>query len=97
MITSSQDLLLVVLAFCILWLTCFISWALYYVIMILRTMAGFVEDMKRRIEMIDHFIKLVTEKLEHTSSALQLLVSGFDPIPQFVQEKTAVKRKKKSE
>lgn len=94
MINSSKDLLLVVLAFCVLWLTCFVSWALYYVIVILRAAAGFVEDMKRRIEMIDRFIALATEKLEHTSSMLHLLVTGFERITDYVQAKKATRKKK---
>ncbi len=96
MINNSTDLLLIVIAFCVLWLTFFISWALYYFIMILRTAAGFVEDMKRRIDTIDRFIKMATEKLEHTSTALQLLVTGFDRVSDYLQEKKS-KRKAKSE
>lgn len=95
MINTSKDLLFVVIAFSILWLTCFISWALYYVIMILRVMAGFVEDMKRRVEAIDRFIALVTEKLDHTSNALQLLVTGFERFTTYVQDRKETKRKKK--
>ncbi len=96
MLNTSKDLLLIVLAFCILWLTCFISWALYYMIVILRTAAGFVEDMKRRIDSVDRFIKLATEKLEHTSTALQLLVTGFERVSDYIAEKKT-KRKPKSE
>jgi len=36
LIESSKDLLYIVLAFCLLWLTVFLSWLLYYLIAIVR-------------------------------------------------------------
>ena len=90
---TSKDLLLVVIAFCILWLTCFTSWALYYVIMILRSVYEIFGDMKRRIEAIDHFVRTVTEKLDHSSAALHLLVEGFNRVTTYIENKKEKRRK----
>ncbi|KKU48419.1 hypothetical protein A3H10_03295 [Candidatus Uhrbacteria bacterium RIFCSPLOWO2_12_FULL_46_10] len=93
MLYTSKDLLYIVLAFCILWLTIFFSWILYYIAMILRDTYRIFGDMKQRIEAVDKFIHVLTEKLEHTSSYLALLVDGFGRLVTFLQEKKGKKKR----
>lgn len=93
MLYTSQDLLYIVLAFCILWLTIFFSWVLYYIAMILRDAYRMFGEMKQRLESIDKFISVFTEKLEHTSSYLALLVDGFGKLVTYLQDKKGKKKR----
>lgn len=95
MLYSSKDLLYIVLAFCILWLTIFFSWALYYIALILRDAYRMFNDMRQRLDAVDQFIKVVTEKLEHTTSYLGLLVEAFGRLIAFLQERKTNSAKRK--
>ena len=95
MLYTSKDLLYIVLAFCILWLTIFFSWALYYVALILRDAYRMFSDMRQRLDAVDQFIKVVTEKLEHTTSYLGLLVEGFGRLVTFLQERKETRTAKR--
>lgn len=94
MLYSSGDLLNIVLAFCILWLTILFSWALYYVALMLRDAYRMVEGMRERLNAVDQFIKLLSEKLEHTTSYLGLMVESMGRLLTFVQDRKATKKKK---
>lgn len=96
MLYTSKDLLYIVLAFFVLWLTVaviFLSWALYYFAKIVRDAYRIFGDMRQRLEAVDKFIHVLTEKLEHTSSYLALLVDGFGRLVTFLQEKKGKKKR----
>lgn len=60
MLDNSKDLLFIVFAFCALWLSAFISWAIYYVVKILKKTA---ESMNK--------IDVIVNKLESAFVALE--------------------------
>ncbi|OGL87316.1 hypothetical protein A3I40_01700 [Candidatus Uhrbacteria bacterium RIFCSPLOWO2_02_FULL_48_12] len=95
MLYTSKDLLYIVLAFCILWLTIFFSWALYYIALILRDAYRMFSDMRQRLDAVDQFIKVVTEKLEHTTSYLGLLVESFGRLIAFLQDRRETRSSKR--
>ena len=66
MLETSQDLFYVVLAFCILWFTVFMCWALYYFIKMLKQTNELLEDIKHRITQASNvftFLKSIRETL----------------------------------
>lgn len=67
MIDTSKDLLYVVLAFSILWLTVFISWMLYYVIMTLRQINQLVTSFKEKVDKVSRVMEKIKEKFEGSS------------------------------
>lgn len=95
MLYSSRDLLFTVLAFCVLWLTILVSWALYYVALMLRDAYRTFGEMRERLSTLDLFVRKVTEKLEHTTSYLGLLVEGFGKLLSFLQERKETKSGKR--
>ena len=95
MLYTSKDLLYIVLAFCILWLTIFFSWALYYIALILRDAYRMFSDMRQRLDAVDQFIKVVTEKLEHATSYLGLLVESFGRLIAFLQDRRETRSSKR--
>lgn len=98
MLYTSQDLLYIVLAFCVLWLTVLISWALYYVIMVLRMGYRIAGDMKRRVEVMDQFARRVADRFDRTANSVQIVVDTLTRVGAFLQErKTRTKRTKTAE
>lgn len=93
MFQSSQDILWIVIAFCLLWLTIFMSWAIYYVAMILREFKKIIGDVRKKIELVESLILALKEKLEHTSSHMKLLVETVANLADYFKER---KQEKKS-
>lgn len=55
MFETSKDLFYIILSFCILWLTVFLCWFLFYLIRILKQTNDLMEDIKQKIEYaLDH-------------------------------------------
>lgn len=87
MLETSTDLLLIVLAFCALWLTVFISWVIYYFAQILRQANQLITDFRERLSLIDTVLKTIKEKLESSSSHLAFLVEGVRELLKYLQER----------
>lgn len=77
LIQDSKDLLYVVIAFCVLWLTIFLAWFIYYLAMLMRQVFLATHDMRERIKKVDEVIKVLKEKIEHSVSYLLLIGEGM--------------------
>lgn len=64
MLETSKDLLYVVLAFCFLWLTIFLSWLLCYFIAIVRDVSRLTGQVRSIIERVDSLTRAVHERFE---------------------------------
>jgi len=95
MLNTSKDILYIVISFCVLWLTIFICWGIYYVVMILREFKKVAFDVRRKIELVETVLLAFKEKLEHTSSYVKLLVESVSSLVEFVKERKEEKGKKK--
>lgn len=73
LITTSKDLLFVVLAFCALWLTVFLSWLLYYVIAILRDTESLIRTAKHVVDKVDDLAHKVQDKFDRSATSLALV------------------------
>lgn len=98
MIESSKDLLFVVLAFCILWLTIFLSWLLYYCIAIMRDAERLTRQIRGAVEKVDALAHTVKEKFEHSAASFTLIAQAAKELVVWVIEernkKKAAGRKK---
>lgn len=74
---SSKDILYLVLAFCVLWFTAFVCWALYYVITILRDASNAVAEIRDRINAIDEAIHSVRRKVEDSFGSFGVAAAGM--------------------
>lgn len=75
-IETSKDLLFVVLAFCVLWITVFLLWLMYYVIAILRDAESLVRQIKGAVSKIDSLTHVVHEKMERSAASLSLVAQA---------------------
>lgn len=87
MFETSKDLLYIVIAFCILWITVFICWLLYYFISIIGNVRSVIKSVKEKLEKVDELINLVKEKVEHSATYLGVIVEGVGKIIDYVKEK----------
>jgi hypothetical protein len=97
---SSKDILFLVLAFCALWFTAFVCWALYYVITILRDASNAVSEIRDRIAAIDEAVRLVREKFESSFGAFGIAASGMKMLGSYLakrKDKVAAKAAKVAE
>ena len=96
MFESSKDILYIVLAFCILWLTIFLSWLLFYVISIVKNMRWFVKGAKDNVANVVKGIDSMREKIEHSFSHLGFIADAIKSLlAYFVEGNLPGKKKRK--
>ncbi|MBI4812472.1 hypothetical protein HY798_03480 [Candidatus Falkowbacteria bacterium] len=95
LIQSSKDLLYIVLAFCILWLTIFTAWLIYYLAMLIRQVFLATKEMRERIKKVDEIMKALKEKIEHSASYLLLIGEGVKKLVEIAKNYSNKGRKEK--
>ena len=73
--SSTLDILWIVLAFSVLWIAAFLCWPLYHIAMIARKVHFVVDEVKTTLQQIEGAIHGVKEKLEHHANILDPLVA----------------------
>ncbi len=73
--SSTLEILWIVIAFCALWVTAFFCWALYHIAMIARRVHIVMDDAKRALDQIEGAIHGVREKLDEHAGIIGSLVS----------------------
>lgn len=99
-IESSKDILYVVLAFCVLWFTIFVCWALYYVIGMLKDASYVMREIHEKIAAIDKAIHAVREKVETSLGSFGVAAAGMKMLGSYLEKrkaKAAVKVQKVAE
>jgi hypothetical protein len=98
-IETSKDLLFVVLAFSVLWVTIFLSWLLYYLIAIVRDAELLIRQVKNAVMKIDELAHAAHEKMERSAASFTLIAQAVKElvvwgIKEKAGKKTASKRSK---
>jgi len=87
MLNTSKDILYLVLSFCILWITVFICWLLYYFISTVGGVRKIVKGVEDKVAKVDALLNLVKEKVEHSATYLGLLVEGIAKVVGYLKDK----------
>lgn len=96
MLESSKDLLIVVSAFCLLWFTIFVCWAMYYMVVVLRNVSRMTTSVREKLELVDSILKLVKDKLEKGSNYMGVIAdSAIKLVGLFMEKQRSAKSKKK--
>lgn len=80
MLKNSLDLLYIIIAFCVLWLTIFTSWWLFYIIMIMRRAYQITNSIKKKLKILDDLTKSAKDRLENTALYINLAAEGISKI-----------------
>jgi len=95
LIQNSHDLLYVVISFCVLWLTIFLAWMIYYMAMITRQAYRAIKETRERINKVDEILKTLKEKIEHSASYLVLISEGVKKLVEVIKDRNEGKKKVK--
>jgi hypothetical protein len=95
LISDSQDILFLVLAFCALWLTAFLVWFLYYAVMTFKQTYQSVKQIKEKIQALDEIIKIVKGRLTSTFSYLNLIAISIKKMIELFGSSEEKKNRKK--
>ena len=77
MIETSKDILYLVIAFCVLWVTVFLCWMFYYVTRILKNANEITEEFRSRLQILTEAINYVRGKVENIHSLLGMAGGGM--------------------
>ncbi len=86
-IETSKDILFVVLAFCILWVTIFICWILYYFLMTAKRVNDTAKSAKEKLDKIGEIIDLAKTKINEGASYVGAVVEGVVRLSEHFREK----------
>lgn len=103
MFETSRDVLNWVLATSIALVTVFLVWGLFYVVMLLkrgyamvREISDIIISVKEKLDRIEQLFNLIEEKLKNSASYLPLVFKGISEILEFVKNKRASRKAKKT-
>ncbi|QQS60556.1 hypothetical protein IPN41_01070 [Candidatus Falkowbacteria bacterium] len=94
-ISTSQDIFFLVLAFCILWLTIFFAWMMYYAIAASKQIYEMINQFKKKLNAIDDLITMIKEKFNSSASYLSFIVSGVGKLVTLLSKKETPNKKSK--
>jgi uncharacterized membrane protein len=77
MLNTSLDLLYVVLAFCALWFTLFLSWWLFYLAQLTKNVNNLVEETHEKVRMLFEAVDFIKDKLGMVTTAIGFLTEHF--------------------
>ncbi len=95
MIQTSKDLLFIVIAIAITWLTIFLSIILYYFFTIVRQGSKIAKGWQERFAKIDDLINLAKEKIVSSAFSFVALVEAIKQIKNFIKSKKEARNKTK--
>ncbi len=80
LLETSQDLLFIVLAICVLWFTVFLCWLIYQMARVLKNANDIIESVQEKLEIIVDAVMFIKEKVEKMTSGMGVvstIVSKF--------------------
>jgi hypothetical protein len=91
-LSTSKDILFIVLAFSVLWLAIFLSWTLYYLICILKDARDTVHGIKKAADAIESAADRVKDKM---GAFMNLASIGAEGVKIIMDKISSAKGKKK--
>jgi len=91
MIQSSQDFFWVIFGLSIALFTVVLTFAVFYVVLILRNANKVFTSVREKMELVDKILKLVKDKLEKGSSHMAMLADTAIKLSGYVMDKRSSK------
>lgn len=92
MFSTSIDILNLVLAICIVFLTFFLCWAIYYFVVSAQMIHRLVKRVELGVTKVEGVIETAQDKLKNSSAYFMILAEVAKKALEFVQEKRAEKK-----
>lgn len=94
LINYSQDILYISLAFAVLWVTAFLTWFLYYLIMAAKDFRQAVKSIKARVDDFESAVLNLKRRLSGIGSAAAVLGPVFKKLNDWLKSQEAKKGKR---
>ncbi|MFA7088180.1 MAG: hypothetical protein WC146_02460 [Patescibacteria group bacterium] len=95
MFSTSADVLNLVLSVCVVALTFFLCWSLFYFIASIRKIYKIVHRVEAGVDKAEEIIELLKRKINNSSTYFMILGEMAKKVIEFVQEKRDKKTEKK--
>lgn len=92
MLETSKDLLNIVIALAVLWLTVFLCWMIYYMAMILKRVNEVMEKVTGTLDAITGFFTKAKDKISSIGTTLATAMELGKKVVEIVKEKQEKKR-----
>ena len=73
MVDTSKDILYIVLAFCSVWLTVFLCWALYYFAMTMKHANEIITEIRDKVHAIVEAMEYIRERMDFVSAGMHFM------------------------
>ena len=90
---DSKDILYIVLAFAVLWLTAFFCWLLYQMAVILRNVNETLAEARDKISKIEQALDHIRDEFGGVASSIGLLAEGGKKVFDYYMEKRSKKKR----
>lgn len=87
MLETSKDVLYIVLSFCLLWLTAFLCWALFYLTRLLKQSNELVTETREKLDEFFAYLEDLKEKLSSGVKVASLVVDALKSMAKHVGRK----------
>ena len=94
-LSNSQDLINLVGAICLLWVSGFLCWALYEIARLTHQANDLVTDTREKVTMLEEFVSTLGEKLTALSTYAGLITAGSKTVMSMMGEHKAQSAKRK--
>jgi len=74
---ESQDILYIVIAFCVLWVSAFVCWFVYQVTMMIKAVNDVLSELKYQVEKVEQALNGIKSKFETGSGHLSSIADQF--------------------
>jgi uncharacterized protein YoxC len=91
------EILYIVLAFCVLWLSAAMFWLIWQVANILKNVNSFLDEAKHTLEKIENSISSIRDRVEHMTSASRVVFDGLKAVVDYVVDRKRAKDKRDSD
>ncbi|HBF66958.1 MAG TPA: hypothetical protein DDW36_00870 [Candidatus Magasanikbacteria bacterium] len=95
MLETSKDLFYIVLSFCVLWFTIFLSWWLFYLAQLTRNINSTVEEVRKKLSLLFDAVDFIREKLGLVAQAASFVSNHFFSADADKEAPLKTKKKKK--
>jgi len=91
MFDTSKDILYLVISLCVLLVTVFFVWIMYYLAMILKDVRNMITDVKNKIESFGEILDTIKDKAVSSATVLTTLGKGLADLIGMFRDRRAAK------
>ncbi len=93
--STSQDILLLIIAICVLWLTIVSAWLLYHLISVARYINQTVKNLKEKVQSAEGVMTFFKNKITTNTTYLTLIATAIAKLITIMSSQTKNSRKSK--